>query len=39
MEVATSQDAVPVRDSKDRSLGHLIVPTASWTALTEALRG
>ncbi|WP_235618611.1 DUF397 domain-containing protein [Embleya scabrispora] len=38
MEVATSQDAVPVRDSKDPSLGHLVVPAASWGALTAALR-
>ncbi|WP_246126566.1 DUF397 domain-containing protein [Embleya hyalina] len=39
MEVATSPGAVPVRDSKDPALGHLVVPAASWAVLTEALRG
>ncbi|MFF7246069.1 DUF397 domain-containing protein [Embleya sp. NPDC008237] len=28
---------VPVRDSKDPSVGHLVVPGASWAALTAAL--
>ncbi|WP_245599282.1 DUF397 domain-containing protein [Embleya scabrispora] len=38
MEVATSRDVVPVRDSKDPAVGHLAVPAASWEALTAALR-
>ncbi|WSY13398.1 DUF397 domain-containing protein [Embleya sp. NBC_00896] len=28
---------VPVRDSKDLSVGHLVVGAASWRALTAAL--
>lgn len=32
-------DVVPVRDSKDPSVGHLAISAASWTVLTEALRG
>ncbi|MGC0415022.1 DUF397 domain-containing protein [Embleya sp. AB8] len=28
---------VPVRDSKDPSVGHLTVPAASWAALTATL--
>jgi hypothetical protein len=31
--------AVPVRDSKNLSVGHLVVPAASWNALTASLRG
>ncbi|WP_406299001.1 DUF397 domain-containing protein [Embleya sp. NBC_00888] len=30
---------VPVRDSKDPSVGCLIVPVASWGVLTASLRG
>ncbi|MYS84276.1 DUF397 domain-containing protein [Streptomyces sp. SID5474] len=30
---------VPVRDSKDPSVGCLVVPSASWGALTASLRG
>ncbi|MFI6584344.1 DUF397 domain-containing protein [Embleya sp. NPDC050493] len=30
---------VPIRDSKDPSIGHLTIGAASWTALTDALRG
>ncbi|WP_346012374.1 DUF397 domain-containing protein [Streptomyces sp. SID3343] len=30
--------AVPVRDSKDPGAGHLVVPSASWIALTASLR-
>ncbi|MFE2865692.1 DUF397 domain-containing protein [Embleya sp. NPDC059259] len=29
---------VPIRDSKDPSIGHLTIGAASWTALTDALR-
>ncbi|MGW9208498.1 DUF397 domain-containing protein [Embleya sp. NPDC055664] len=29
---------VPVRDSKDPGVGHLIIGAASWTALTASLR-
>ncbi|MFF7249076.1 DUF397 domain-containing protein [Embleya sp. NPDC008237] len=29
---------VPIRDSKDPSIGHLTIGAASWTALTNALR-
>ncbi|MFI6980356.1 DUF397 domain-containing protein [Embleya sp. NPDC050154] len=29
---------VPIRDSKDPSIGHLTIDAASWTALTNALR-
>ncbi|MGC0415195.1 DUF397 domain-containing protein [Embleya sp. AB8] len=28
---------VPVRDSKDLRVGHLLVPAASWAALTASL--
>ncbi|WP_126635808.1 DUF397 domain-containing protein [Embleya hyalina] len=29
---------VPIRDSKDPSIGHLTITTAAWTALTSAIR-
>ncbi|MFI1382734.1 DUF397 domain-containing protein [Embleya sp. NPDC020886] len=29
---------VPIRDSKDPSIGYLTIGAASWTALTDALR-
>ncbi|MET7304175.1 DUF397 domain-containing protein [Embleya sp. NPDC005575] len=38
MEVGHAPGLVPVRDSKDPSVGHLIIGAASWTALTESLR-
>jgi hypothetical protein len=30
---------VPVRDSKDPVVGHLMIGAASWAALTASLRG
>ncbi|WP_439676284.1 DUF397 domain-containing protein [Embleya sp. MST-111070] len=30
---------VPVRDSRARTIGHLVVGAASWAALTDSLRG
>jgi len=38
LEVASGFAAVPVRDSKDPSVGHLVVASASWSALLGALR-
>ncbi|WP_245599648.1 DUF397 domain-containing protein [Embleya scabrispora] len=29
---------VPVRDSKDPNVGHLIISATAWTALTASLR-
>ncbi|MFI6983086.1 DUF397 domain-containing protein [Embleya sp. NPDC050154] len=38
VEVAVGvSGVVPVRDSKDVRVGHLLVPSASWAALTAAL--
>ncbi|WP_439678028.1 DUF397 domain-containing protein [Embleya sp. MST-111070] len=38
VEVAGGCAVVPVRDSKDPSVGHLTVPATAWEALTAALR-
>ncbi|WP_439680162.1 DUF397 domain-containing protein [Embleya sp. MST-111070] len=38
MEVGTATSLVPVRDSKDPEIGHLIFGAASWAALTASLR-
>ncbi|MET7301235.1 DUF397 domain-containing protein [Embleya sp. NPDC005575] len=38
VEVAPGFSAVPVRDSKDPSVGHLVVTPASWSALLSTLR-
>lgn len=39
VEVADgTSDSVPVRDSKDPALGHLVVAATSWTAMTASLR-
>ncbi|WP_424643325.1 DUF397 domain-containing protein [Embleya sp. AB8] len=29
---------VPIRDSKDPSIGHLTIDATAWTALTDAIR-
>ncbi|MGC0415302.1 DUF397 domain-containing protein [Embleya sp. AB8] len=40
VEVADAfRGIVPVRDSKDPSVGHLMIGAAAWTTLTAALRG
>ncbi|MYV97039.1 DUF397 domain-containing protein [Streptomyces sp. SID3343] len=38
LEVAPGFAVVPVRDSKDPSIGHLTVAAASWSALLSSLR-
>jgi uncharacterized protein DUF397 len=38
VEVAPGFAVVPVRDSKDPSVGHLTVAPASWSALLSTLR-
>ncbi|MET7300726.1 DUF397 domain-containing protein [Embleya sp. NPDC005575] len=38
VEVADGFAVVPVRDSKDPSVGHLTVVPASWSALLSTLR-
>ncbi|WP_439676667.1 DUF397 domain-containing protein [Embleya sp. MST-111070] len=38
IEVATTNTAVPIRDSENRSLGHLTVTQASWSALVAAFQ-
>jgi len=38
VEVAAGFDRVPVRDSKDPGVGHLVVAPASWSALVSTLR-
>jgi hypothetical protein len=39
VEVNTTADTlVPVRDSKDTTRGHLLIPSTSWASLTEALK-
>ncbi|MFI1384050.1 DUF397 domain-containing protein [Embleya sp. NPDC020886] len=38
VEVAPGCGIVPVRDSKDPSVGHLTVAPASWSALLSTLR-
>lgn len=39
VEVNTTSDTlVPVRDSKDTTRGHLLIPSASWASLTGALK-
>lgn len=38
VEVAASTDLVPVRDSKDTSRGHLMVPSGSWAQLVSHLK-
>jgi hypothetical protein len=39
VEVNTTSDSfVPVRDSKDASRGHLLIPSTSWSSLTGALK-
>jgi len=38
LEVASGFAAVPVRDSKDPGVGHLVVASASWSALLGVLR-
>lgn len=38
VEARRDQAAVLVRDTQNRSLGHLATPTAEWTALVSAVR-
>lgn len=38
VEVAVSQDAVAVRDSKDRAGGHIAVPPRQWHVFLDHLR-
>jgi hypothetical protein len=38
VEVRRDQAAVLVRDTQNRSLGHLATPTVEWTALVSAVR-
>jgi len=38
VEVAPGFGSVPVRDSKDPGVGHVVVAPASWSALVSALR-
>lgn len=38
VEVAPGFAVVPVRDSKDPSVGHLVVAAASWSVLLSTLR-
>ncbi|WP_439676800.1 DUF397 domain-containing protein [Embleya sp. MST-111070] len=38
LEVAPGYAVVPVRDSKDPSVGHLVVTPGSWSALLSTLR-
>jgi hypothetical protein len=38
VEIAPGFAVVPVRDSKDPSVGHLIATPASWSALLSTLR-
>ncbi|MFI6581694.1 DUF397 domain-containing protein [Embleya sp. NPDC050493] len=38
LEVAPGFSAVPVRDSKDPGVGHLVVAPTAWSALLSTLR-
>ncbi|MFE5330103.1 DUF397 domain-containing protein [Embleya sp. NPDC056575] len=38
VEVAPGFEVVPVRDSKDPSVGYLVVAPGSWSALVSMLR-
>jgi hypothetical protein len=38
VEARRDQAAVLVRDTQNRSLGHLATPTVEWTALVSAVR-
>ncbi|MGC0416107.1 DUF397 domain-containing protein [Embleya sp. AB8] len=38
VEVAHDPTVVPVRDSKEPGIGHLVIPSASWSALVVTLR-
>ncbi|MFI1578698.1 DUF397 domain-containing protein [Embleya sp. NPDC020630] len=37
VEVATTLDTIPVRDSKAPDVGHLTITTTSWSALLTTL--
>ncbi|ADH67081.1 MULTISPECIES: DUF397 domain-containing protein [Nocardiopsis] len=39
VEARRDQTVVLVRDTQNRSLGHLAAPAAEWTALLGAVRG
>ncbi|WP_439674123.1 DUF397 domain-containing protein [Embleya sp. MST-111070] len=39
VETASTRASVAIRDSKELGVGALAVPHASWTRLTEALKG
>jgi len=38
VEVAPGHGHIPVRDSKDTSVGHVVVAPAAWSALLSRLR-